>query len=177
MKTVIAINGPPRAGKDTAVDMMTAHLEETGIPTLEYSSIQPVKDMLADYVDLKAKTPADRRLLALVGDALQEHSGFRTNNSLFQISEFFDKHDDGVFFLHMREPDLIDKVLAGCRVLGINFIRVFMESDRAEDVQNNAADAGVRDGTYDCLLVNNGTLEDLAEECLQFLKSRRLLNR
>lgn len=175
MKTVIAINGKPRAGKDTAVKLMRDILDHNDVPSTAFSSIDPVKAMLRDYVDLRAKSEKDRKLLAVVGDALEEHSDFRTSASVFRIEEFFEHEGGGVFFLHMREPDLILKVKEACELRGIRFIRIYLESDRAEDVTSNAADAGVVNGEYDHTLRNNSSIAALSLRCRGALNKYRLL--
>lgn len=175
MKSVICVNGSPRSGKDTAVSFMSETLSNMGVPTMAFSSIDPVKAMLRDFVNLKRKTEADRKLLSVVGDAMQEHSGFRTGYSLFQIKEFFSDKANGVFFLHMREPKLINLMKINCEAEGIRFIRVLLESIRAENVTSNPSDAGVANGMYDARMENNGSLDELREECLGFLVNRVLL--
>lgn len=172
MKTILVVNGPPRAGKDSSVDMMQRILDEHGTPSKSFSSIQPIKDLLAPLVDLSAKTLADRKLLSVVGDALQEHSQFRTNAALARMHA---KRDGSVFFLHIREPDLIELLRQECLSYGWRFERVFVESNRAEDVQNNPSDANVATGEYDHRLYNNGTLAELDQECFELLLRLRLI--
>lgn len=172
MKTIIAINGPPRAGKDTAVDMMQRILNECQIETDAFSSIQPIKDLLAPVVDLSAKTPADRKLLSIVGDALQEHSQFRTKAAYDHMHSM---PDGAVLFIHMREPDLIAVLRALAHKNGWRFIRLFVESNRAEDVTNNPSDANVANGEYDERLFNNGSLAELDQECFELLLKLRLI--
>ncbi|MBI1620043.1 hypothetical protein [Aquamicrobium zhengzhouense] len=172
MKTIIVVNGKPRAGKDTAVEMMRCILWDQQIHTTSFSSIQPIKDLLAPVADLSAKTPADRKLLSVVGDALQEHSQFRTNAALGQMHAM---RDGSVFFLHIREPDLIELLRQECLSYGWRFERVFVESNRAEDVQNNPSDANVATGEYDHRLYNNGTLAELDQECFELLLRLRLI--
>lgn len=165
MKTVIVVNGKPRAGKDTAVAFMRDVLSDSNIPTHAFSSIDPVKVMLGAHVDLSAKTEADRKLLSVVGDALQEHSSFRTFTFMKAINWFFYENDNGVFFLHMREPHLIKVMKENCEKHGMRFLRILMTSPRAENVTSNASDAGVESGHYDDVLTNDGTLADLRKEC------------
>lgn len=172
MKTVIVVNGPPRAGKDTAIRFMRNILQnDLAMETHEYSSIDPVKMMLRDYVDLNAKTEADRRLLSVVGDALEEHSAYRTNQCMWQIETFFEG-TEGVFFLHIREPVLIARLRGRCQSAGIKFVTVLLDSVRAEAVTSNPSDAGVRDYHYDVYLRNDGTTVDLLRTCRDFIKQR-----
>jgi len=72
MKTVVIVNGHPRAGKDTAVDFLEVMLGEAGHNVMRYSSIDPVREALSHIgVDTSAKTEADRAVLVEVGMALQ----------------------------------------------------------------------------------------------------------
>ena len=174
MKTVIVVNGKPRSGKDTLISLMRDALSAAEIQSTAYSSIDPVKEMLREYVDLRAKTEADRKLLSIVGDAMQEHSQFRTGRCAWMIDDFFHDLDHGVFFLHMREPELIERMRTSCQEAGIRFISVLLHADRAENVTSNPSDAGVENGVYDAHLTNNGTLEDLATEAAWFVKDRLL---
>lgn len=170
MKTVIVINGKPRAGKDTAVMFMRAHLKHLGILSAAFSSIDPIKELLAPAVDLSAKTDADRKLLSVVGDALQEHSEFRTKRAIYEISDFFRLVGNGVFFLHMREPLLIAKMKSECEGQGVTLLSILLKSDLARDVTNNSSDAGVETGVYDRVCTNNSDLQSFSQECLYLVK-------
>lgn len=169
MKIVFFVNGHPRAGKDTTIDFMRQRLGAAGIPTGAFSSIDPVRAALSRMrINLDAKTEADRKLLATVGDALEEHSHCRSNWCVWNALDFFDRHDVGVFFLHVREPELIWRICQ--RLGGIAWNTVFVDSDRAERVTSNAADAGVASMCYDYTLLNNGTLDDLSRQVDELLE-------
>ena len=170
MRHVIVVNGPPRAGKDTAIDFMQDYLNDRLIRTESFSSIDPIKDMLEDFVDLSAKTESDRKLLATVGDAMQEHSMYRTDYSLRVIRIFF-RVGRGVFFLHMREPTLIDVVRKACEAEDITFTTILLRSSREQLVMSNPADAGVLNGQYDIIMRNDGSLDLLRTVCVAWMKS------
>lgn len=171
MKTVIILNGPPRAGKDTFIAMLQKHLLATGIDTSAFSSIDPVRDMLTGAgIDTSKKTLADRKLLATIGNAVEEHRGWRYRWCMTMIFTFFSKRSDGVFFLHVRERPLIEKVRKRLTIeQGYRVARVLLASPRAETVTSNAADAGASTGQYDLLIHNDGTLEDLEETAREFV--------
>ena len=170
MKAVIFINGRPRAGKDTLVSMMAHHAMRAGLSVGSFSSIEPVKAMLlAAGIDTSSKTEADRKLLALVGDALQEHAKWRTYWCAREVRKFFAMSGPGIFFLHVREPVLIAQLTRDLRKqFDIWTIRV--DSDRAENVTSNSADAGVHAMRYDLAVSNNGTLDDLSKEACTALR-------
>lgn len=172
MKTVIVINGKARAGKDTAIACMRNILKANGIESEAFSSIDPVRQMLHRAgLNTDAKTPADRALLAEVGDSVEKHSYFRSTRSFMEIHGFFMNTEDrpAVVFLHVREPAIIERIGGKVRSRGWRMVHIFVRSDREEDVTSNAADMGVANMRYDTTIHNNGTLDDLARACDQTL--------
>lgn len=170
MIKVYVVNGEPRSGKDTFIDFMMLILNDAGVPVSQFSSIDPVRGMLNDLdtVDISGKSPEDRKLLSVVGEALQEHSSFKTGMSFNHISAFsrsIPDEETGVFFLHMREPDLIERMKSGL-LPDKSLTTIKVVSKRSESVKNNSSDAGVHDMVYDLIVENNGSrgaLFDMAE--------------
>lgn len=177
MTQIIIVNGPPRAGKDTFIEILTAMLRAKNIDVDAFSSIDPVRDMLTGAgFDLSKKTQADRRLLALVGDAVEEHSAWRTQQCIDRITDFafsVRRPSESVMFLHIREPANIATIRQwASATYGVHTCStVFIENFRAEQVTSNAADAGVKDMGYDYTLENNGTLDDLLHTTRDFADS------
>lgn len=164
-KLVIVINGHPRSGKDTAVEFMISALLDQDIFAWTMSSIDPVRELLAPVSDLRAKTEADRKLMADVGRAVEEHSNWRTRQVVkFARERFYDVGaEQAVVFVHMREPDLIAKLqsMLAKDIPDAGFLTIFVDKPDAAPVTSNAADAGVADMNYNRCLFNGGTLEDL----------------
>lgn len=172
MKTVIIVNGKPRAGKDTAIAMMANHLKANGIETDSFSSIDPVRAMLARAgFYLQDKTLDDRALLAEVGDAVEKHSRWRSSQSFAKVESFFERTEDrpAVMFLHVREKLLIDRIADKVRANGWQILLVYVKSKRAEQVYSNAADMGVTEIGYDAEISNDGDLNDLSQACEKLL--------
>lgn len=172
MTHVIVVNGLPRAGKDTFIGMVTESLQSKGLPVIAFSSIDPVRDMLTKAgFDLSGKTEADRRLLSLVGEAVEEHSRWRTMRCIDLIELFSVQFGGlGVLFLHIREPKNIEIVRSMCDFLfnRVKFITVYLDSIRAETITSNASDAGVLEMQYDRKIFNNGSLADLRKGAALF---------
>ena len=171
MKTVIIVNGKPRAGKDSTIEAMTNLLKAAQVPVGVFSSIDPIRDMLTGAgFDLSAKTEQDRSLMAEVGDAVEKHSQFRSRLCAIKTLDFFEgtEASSAVMFIHVREKAIIDRV---CQIVrnwpggGYSTLKVLVQSSRSEEVTSNAADAGVMSVVYDDLVNNNGTLDDLARSC------------
>ena len=171
--TVILINGRPRTGKDTVVNFMCNALMERGYMAEAFSSIDPVKAMLGAVVDLSQKTEADRILLSEVGDALEKHSAFRTNRCIWFAEDVFRASENAVVFLHVREPENIEKLRATFLAKGVNVVRLLVVSDRGIDVDSRA-DQVAGTGEYDLAIRNNSTLGVLKACCWNALSEMRL---
>lgn len=173
MRTVIIVNGKPRAGKDSTVEAMTKHMQAAGIQVRAFSSIEPVRDMLASAgVDVTKKTPEDRALLAEIGDSLEKHSQWRSNKCRNEIRRFFGtlySDEPCVMFLHVREPAIINRIIMGAGT-AYKVVTVLIRSKRAENVTSNAADMNVEDVHYDATIFNDDTLDDLSDSCLKLLR-------
>lgn len=176
MTRVFIVNGKPRAGKDGLIGFMQEHLRAAGVPTVAFSSIDPVRDLLSGAgFDVSAKTEADRKLLADVGSAVEEHSNWRTNRCIDEIVDFYcGAGQNGVFFLHMREPKNIETMRAWIMDKGlkqaITMTTIKLRSYRAEGISSNTADASVDQMVYDYTLSNDWTLDYLRDVAKLFLK-------
>ncbi|QXV73567.1 hypothetical protein [Rhizobium phage RHph_X2_30] len=175
MKTVIIVNGKPRAGKDTAISFMKADCQSDDLATFEFSSIDPVRNALHTLgVDTSAKTESDRAALSEIGDTLERYYSFRTKACAHEMTVAFDLGID-VFFLHMREPALIEKLE---RTIQWPVKKVYIDAEHAENVTSNASDTGTwRDGFYDHVIKNNGTIGELQDQCTLFLLEIGILKR
>lgn len=175
MKVLVIVTGLPRSGKDTSINIIQALLHSQDVPSMTFSSIDPVRDMLKGHVDLSAKTAADRKLLSVVADAMQEHSGFRVRRSLHAMQSFFFDEGEGVFFLQIREPELREEVRARAwNEYEVLTIRLLVSSLRAEQAACRA-DLVAEMGEFDYTIDNDGDLYDLDKECQRFLHHFHLL--
>jgi hypothetical protein len=172
MTHVIVVNGPPRAGKDTFIEMVTEALKAMDVPVASFSSIDPVREMFTSAgIDLSEKTEADRLLLSVVGDALETHGNWRTKACVNNIETFRNANfGRGVFFLHIREPQNIEVVRGLCEMTlnRVKFTTVYLDSIRAEKITSNASDAGVMNMPYDQVIYNNGGKDVLRKVALRF---------
>ena len=171
--TVFIVNGKPLAGKDTLIDFMYEHLESIGIPVRAFSSIDPVRDVLINmHIDVSLKTDRDRKLLSVVGDAVEEHSCYRTDKCkmhIIWVNDTFKKHPTKVAFLHIREPHLIEKIIKDLSQETVKFVKVMVESNRSKNVTSNKSDAGVDAMEYDVLVNNDEDLNSLHDKALRLL--------
>lgn len=167
MTTVFIINGKPRSGKDTFIRFMQDALRERGIATGSFSSIDPVRKALKYLkIDVSAKTEADRLLLSVIGDAVETHSQYRTAACVEAVRKFaFANRDEGVFFLHIREPKNIEKVITALRKDGHGVTRIEVISKQSITAFN-PSDMGTDDMEYDYRVDNGGSLGMLYDEVI-----------
>ena len=171
-KLVIIVNGKPRAGKDTVVALLKTQFAIRGWATEEFSSIRPVYDMLmAAGINVHLKRPEDRDLLSVVGDAIEKHSHTRTNISFGRIRRAMASlsSEGVVFFLHMREPDLIESLRV--RLLKEDITtQVILVTGRGLDITSNASDSGTDKTDCDITISNSGTLLDLSKSLAVYVE-------
>lgn len=168
-KTVIVVNGAARAGKDTSITFMSTALELYGYSTSQFSSIDPVRNMLrAEGIAVDSKTPEIRAMLANIGDELRD---FRVDVCARKAVEFTARRPNSVMFIHMREWPLIEKLRGRLwEQQGITLATVMVTNERITTEQGNAADKNVHDQTGDFEINNDGALWELAAACTLFVE-------
>ncbi len=168
-KVFIIVNGYPRSGKDTFVDMAGKYFAKLGWGAHAMSSIDPVIEIL-DRAGISAepKTPEKRALMAEIKSALEKHDRFvsrtvvsRMDGAIFQSSFMMQ-----IGFIHVREPDAIAFMKT---LVSGEFFTVFVDRPDAERVTSNAADMGVEGYSYDFTIQNDRDLAALQKRVHLFV--------
>lgn len=121
-----------------------------GTKTLENRKfLSDLKDLLTAYNDLPFKDVVEYQ--HIFSEQLK-HEGFNEDYSLLFIDD--------------REPEHIDRVKKELNALTLLIQR---ESSESKKVSNHA-DANILKYDYDYIIDNNGTLEDLEDKAVEFLK-------
>ena len=173
MMKVFVINGMPRAGKDTFVEMCQKH----SLWCLNVSTVDFVKKLATQCGWDGTKTPENRAFLSDLKDLLTRWNDvpFREVGraiKLFQLEmEQYDFNpDDGVVFIHCREPEEIQKFVDYYNAKTILVRREAIETKE----QSNHADAEVFNCSYDFVVENNGTLDELEQKAVWFLHNQSI---
>ena len=168
---VFVINGMPRAGKDTFVEMCQIE----ALWCLNVSTVDFVKDLARRCGWDGTKTPENRAFLSDLKDLLTRWGNVPFKEvcraiNLFKLEmELYDfNHDDGVVFIHCREPEEIQKFVEYYNAQTILVRREAIETKE----QSNHADAEVFNCKYDFVVENNGTLDELKQKAIWFLKQQ-----
>lgn len=118
MKRIIIINGPGTSGKNTFIKTVRAMLRESEIPVYSFSSIFPIKDELYKTGQWDGKTKGERERNLMID--LKAKMIADDDKPLKYLLDSINSKTEGVFFIHIREKDEIEKFINVCNAeLGI----------------------------------------------------------
>ena len=154
-KLVIVINGSGGVGKDTLCDLAAKHYKVKNI-----SSITPIKKIAAECGWDGRKDDQSRKFLSDLKRICVEYNDYPTRWALSEYLDF-QKSDDEIMFVHIREPEEIKKfVLATESTAKTMLIRGGERMKKS--AYGNVSDDSVENYIYDYYFVNDKTL-DVAE--------------
>ena len=159
-KTVLIVNGKPRAGKDTFVELLSYM-----IPVYKYSIIEKVKCIALDCGWKGKKEERDRKFLYKLKKLTDEYSDMSFIDVYEKIEAFAkDEIKEVLFAVDIRDPEDMEmmKDLTGA-------FTVFIENENVPEITSNPADANVANYEYDFVIKNNGTMDDYKREVYNFL--------
>ena len=152
---VIIFNGKGSSGKTTSQKFFTSVAKSYGYKTAQTSMVDYVKTVAAAAGWKGGKDWGDRRFLSDLKLALE-----RWDNSPYETTARFIK-DNGkadFIFVDAREPKDIDKLIEDFEA-----VTVLVDREECRKSYGNMADDGVFNYTYDYVIENNGSLEDLKD--------------
>lgn len=161
-KKVFIINGSGGVGKDTFCEYVGHYAKVKVI-----SSIDLVKDYASKMGWNGSKTPRDRKFLSNLKDLLTKYNDYPFRDICQKVLWF--KEDDNEFlFIHIREPEEIDRAKKE-----FNAHTILMVNDNVKGIYSNHADARVLEYNYDIVIDNSGTLKDLEIIAKDFVEKWR----
>ena len=169
---IIIINGYPRSGKDTFIDICMPYA------SLEACSIIDAVKIVAEEAGWNGgKEPKDRKFLCDLKDLLTDYNDFPLKCVFdFTADTKTSYPAPDLLFITMRQPSDIWRFKRKYP----EAITIFIERDEAKAAYQesevlNAADSGVEDWNYDYYISNNGSIEDLDEAAKTFLKELEVI--
>lgn len=161
-KKVFIINGSGGVGKDTFCEYVGHYAKVKVI-----SSIDLVKDYASKMGWNGSKTPRDRKFLSDLKDLLTKYNDYPFRDICQKVLWF--KEDDNEFlFIHIREPEEIDRAKRE-----FNAHTILMVNDNVKGIYSNHADTRVLEYNYDIVIDNSGTLKDLEIIAKDFVEKWR----
>jgi hypothetical protein len=171
---IVVINGVGGAGKDLFVAFCASHLGTDKVKN--YSTVDYVKAVAAGIGWDGTKDDKNRKFLSDLKKILTEWDDIPYRRAKLEIEDFQDKMnklggkyaENSVMFIHCREPKEIKRF-----VEEFNAETLLIRRELAEEKNwENASDKGVLDYPYDCVIHNDGSLEQLRAVAAAYLKNQ-----
>lgn len=160
-KTIVVINGTGGSGKDTFVEFVSKYTS-----VVNFSSVDKVKEVARVAGWDGGKTEKDRKFLADLKVLTTEYNDMSFMSMSKKVAEF--KEDDAeIMFLHIREPENIERAVNAFGAKTLLVKRVGLQN-----ITSNFSDANVDNYDYD-YRIENDTLEGLEFSALLFIEKLR----
>lgn len=162
MKKIYITNGSAENGKDSFAEFVSKY-----ITVYKYSSIDLVKDMFEVVgISKENKTEKKRRLWSDGKDLLTEYDDIPFKDVTSIVTDFKNNRiETEILFIDIREPDEIARAV---ETFGAETILV--RNQNAKKITSNHADRDVENYSYDYIIENNGTLEQLDKVAQIFVR-------
>lgn len=164
-KQIIIINGQGGVGKDTICDIVKKHYG-----TKVVSSIDRIKSIAVYGGWNGQKDLKGRKLLSDIKLAFSEYNDLPFKQMAHEIKIFKDFRKEQILFIHVREPEEIKKLVS--EYPEIKTLLITRGQNPYEF--GNMADDNVLNYNYDFVFENNGKLENLENDFIEFFKSKML---
>lgn len=165
-KIIFIINGTGGVGKDTFVKLYEKNIKsrfKNNVIVHNISTITPIRQMLEHCVDdINLRDEKTRQLLSSVKNALEEYNDYTTEYAAECIRGFIKSTEIGTLFIHLREPNLIDKLKDRCKETIINTILIDKSNVDGFDNESDDID-NIHNYRYDIDVINDTTIDDLEE--------------
>lgn len=161
-KKIFIINGSGGVGKDTFVELVSEL-----VSTLNFSSVDKVKEIAKEIGwDGESKTEKDRKFLSDLKLLTGNYCDMPYQSMKQKVEEFNKDNIHQCLFLHIREPEEIQRA-----VNEFNAKTILITRNLVEQITSNMADANVYNyKKYDYIINNDGTIEALKKVVEHFIK-------
>lgn len=161
-KIVLVINGRGGVGKDTLCDLAAKHFRVYNI-----SSVDPIKEIARMCMWDGRKDDKSRRFLSDLKALTIAYNDFPTVWAKERFLGFLES-DDEIMFLHIREPEEIEKFVRATD--GFAKTLLIRGGDRmTKSSYGNVSDDGVENYTYDYYFTNDRTLPEAERDFVALL--------
>jgi hypothetical protein len=160
-KLVIVMNGSGGVGKDTLCDIAAKSLKTRSI-----SSVDPIKALARQGGWQGEKDDNGRLLLVRLKQAFVDYNDLPLKYLLSEV-EKFRKDDTSILFVHIREPQEIEKF----KVAVGDMCKTILVQRDTGITWHNSVDSGVNNYTYDHIFHNDAPIELSGKQFVSLLTS------
>lgn len=159
-KQVFIINGSGGVGKDTFVELVS---KVFNLSVMNFSSVDKVKEIARIIGWTGGKTEKDRKFLSDLKLLCTDYNNMPFNSMSEKVKEFTES-DAAMLFLHIREPEEIEKakIVFGAKT-------VLIKRDAVKQITSNMADGNVFNYRYDIVVNNDGDLVRFKKKATEFV--------
>lgn len=154
------------SGKDTFVELVNLNFKSYYTSVMNYSSVDKVKEV-AKLVgwDGRSKTEKDRKFLSDLKLLCTEYNDMPFNYMKEKVEDFYNNAYRRMLFLHIREPEEIERAKNA-----FDAKTILVRRDSIEHITSNMADKNVYNYDYDIAINNDGTMQDLEDIAIKFIE-------
>ena len=167
-KQVYIINGSGGVGKDTFVELVSNELNDLlkkFHTVINFSSVDKVKEIAKEIGWDGKKTEKDRKFLSDLKVLASEYCDMPFKSMRSKVAEFYEDNFAHILFLHIREPEEIERAAKS-----FNAKTILITRDQIKHITSNMADENVFNYDYDIVIDNSGTLDDLKIKAKKFIE-------
>ena len=154
-KQIFIINGSGGVGKDTFISLIG---QKANAPVMNFSSVDKVKEIATVMGWDGGKTDKDRKLLYDLKQLCTKYNDLPFVTMKEKVEEFAD-NNAAMLFLHIREPDEIERAR-----VAFSAKTLLIKRDEVEHITTNPADRDVFEYNYDIVVNAEGGLEGLEKK-------------
>lgn len=162
-KLIIVINGKGGSGKDTICDIVSKHHKTRNI-----STITPIKEVASFGGWQGGKTEKDRKFLSDLKELFSEYNDLPNNYALNEYKSFMKNQCEEVLFVHIREPENINKFI---KSIDGNCITLLVTGGKSQNSYGNRSDDEVENYTYDYIYNNTKPLDEVENDFMAFFEN------
>ena len=161
-KIAIVINGKGGSGKDTVCDILGKHYNVHNI-----STITPIKEVAYWGGWRGSKSEKDRKFLSDLKKLFTEYNDLPNNYAVEEYKKFMRSPHFDVFFVHIREPENIEKFKNS---INGECVTLLVKGGKSQETYGNSSDDDVDNYQYDYIYNNTKPLEEVEKDFLKFFK-------
>ncbi len=164
-KVTIVINGVGGCGKDSLISALNGTYK-----VHNKSSIDPVKEVATHCGWSGDKTDKSRKFLSDLKRLMTNYNEYPLQ-FLLKEQQYFIDGDFDLMFVHIREPEEIEKFLKHSLTKTLTLL-ITPRAELQGKVYGNTSDDDVANYNYDLVFCNDKPLEQIVPEFIEFISNK-----